>query len=77
MTPRQLNVIIRDYSRKEKEKTKDLVRIAWYTEALHRQKKLPKLENLLKEDKPKRVMTTEEMLEQVKKLNSIFGGEIK
>jgi len=76
-TPYELSILIDKYIKDKKDRNKDMLCLAWYTEKLHRAKKLPKLEKLLEEDKPKRVMTTKEMLEQVKKLNSIFGGEIK
>lgn len=75
-TPFELELIVNKYIEEEKKKAKDIISLSWYTEALHRQKKLPKLEKLLN-NTPKKKMTAEEMANQVKKLNAIFGGEIK
>lgn len=76
-TPFELELLVNKYIEEEKKKAKDIVALAWYTEAMHRQKRLPKLEKLLKEEKSKKEMTDKEMLEKIKKLNSMLGGEIR
>lgn len=51
---------------------------AYYTAALQRVKKMPKLDKLLKDiGKPKKKgkMSAEEMFEVVKELNAAFGGD--
>lgn len=62
------------YRETEKKKAKDILCLAWYTEALHRTKKLPKLEGLLKDKKKE--MSDEEMLNAIKSLNTALGGEV-
>ena len=52
---------------------KELIIQAYYTEAFARMKKLPKLKDLLKE---KKKQSNEEMLEAVKRLNAMMGGEV-
>lgn len=72
-------MIIRTYIDKQKEDLKTRVAVAHYTAALQRVKRLPKLEkvlnNLDKKSKPKRRMTSEEMLAVVKQLNAVLGGK--
>ena len=70
-------MVIEQQNNRNKEKKKDLIYLAWHVEALHRCKKLPKFEELIKEKEDKKVMTEEQMLRQVKFLNAMFGGEIK
>ena len=73
MTPFELFVCIESFEDKEKERSKELIIQAYYTEAFARMKKLPKLKDLLKE---KKEQTDEEMLEVVKKLNAMMGGGV-
>ena len=51
MTPFELFVCIESFEDKEKERSKELIIQAYYTEAFTRMKKLPKLKDLLKEKK--------------------------
>lgn len=73
MTPFELFVCIESFEDKEKERSKELIIQAYCTEAFARMKKLPKLKDLLKD---KKKQTDDEMLEVVKKLNSMLGGEV-
>ena len=73
MTPFELFVCIESFEDKEKERSKELIIQAYYTEAFARMKKLPKLKDLLKD---KKKQTDDEMLQVVKKLNSMLGGEV-
>lgn len=75
MTPYELNIYMDSYADIEKERSKELIIQAYYTEAFARMKKLPKLKDLLK-DKEKKKQTDEEMLAVVKKLNAMMGGEL-
>ena len=76
MTPYEFFLYIESYAEVEEERSKQLIAQAYYTEVFARMKKLPKLEKILNSTKPKKKQTDEEMLEVVKKLNSMFGGEI-
>lgn len=73
MTPFELFIYIESFEDKEKERSKELIIQAYYTEAFARMKKLPKLKDLLKE---KKKQSNEEMLEAVKRLNAMMGGEV-
>ena len=73
MTPYELTICMESYADKEKERSKELIIQAYYTEAFARMKKLPKLKDLLKD---KKKQTDDEMLEVVKKLHSMLGGEV-
>ena len=73
MTPYELTICMESYADKEKERSKELIIQAYYTEAFARMKKLPKLKDLLKD---KKKQTDDEMLQVVKKLNSLLGGEV-
>ena len=73
MTPFELFICIESFEDKEKERSKELIIQAYYTEAFARMKKLPKLKDLLKE---KKKQSNKEMLEVVKRLNAMMGGEV-
>lgn len=49
---------------------------AYMTAAWQRSKKMPKLSEVLKKVKPKKPMTSEQMLDEIKKLNAAFGGTV-
>lgn len=76
MTPHQLNMIIDEvYKTKEKEE-KQLIRQAYLISRWVWAKKI-NIEEILGEKKVNKVMTDDEMFQQVKVLNAMFGGEIK
>jgi len=63
--------------RNQKRKMNELVFLAWHTEALARQKRLPALSSLIKDEKPTgRQQSDEEMMNMAKLLNAAFGGEV-
>ena len=72
MTPLELFISIEAFEDREKERSKEILIQAYYTESFARMKKLPKLKDLLKE---KKKQTNEQMLEVVKRLNAMMGGE--
>lgn len=84
MTPYELNLYAETYFEKQKQDYKDKISLEYYNamwtiQWLGKRSQQPKplneiLDNLYKE---KKIMTDEEMLEQVKMLNAIFGGELK
>jgi hypothetical protein len=53
-------MIFEGYTLKQKEKRQALISLAWYIEAFARQKRLPRLEKLLK-DTDKKQQTRQEM----------------
>lgn len=73
ITPYELFLCVEAYSEIRKERMQELVIQAYYTEAFARMKKLPKLKDLLKE---KKKQSSEQMLETVKRLNAMLGGEV-
>jgi hypothetical protein len=75
MTPYELNLCILDFNEKQKQENEDKVALVRLGEALHRTKTLPTLKQLLKPEKKQ--MTDDEMLAVVKRLNAVFGGEVK
>ena len=64
MTPYELTICMESYADKEKERSKELIIQAYYTEAFARMKKLPKLKDLLKD---KKKQNDDETLKVVKK----------
>lgn len=63
--------------RNQKRKMNELLFLAWHTEALARQKRLPALSSLIKDEKPtSRQQSDEEMMNMAKLLNAAFGGEV-
>ncbi|MEH7503291.1 hypothetical protein V7152_14980 [Neobacillus drentensis] len=79
MTPYELSIIIEITNEKRQMENDNNIALVWMGENLHRYKKLPSLDKLLNgENEPiKKQMTDDEMLEQVKKLNALFGGTVE
>lgn len=65
------------YSKRSIKRKNELIEVAWSTAYLSRVKEMPELESILiKELKPKKEQTDEDMLTVVKSLNAAFGGEV-
>jgi hypothetical protein len=63
--------------RNQKRRMNEMIFLAWHIEALARQKRLPALGNLLKEEKSNgRQQSDEEMMGMARLLNAAFGGEV-
>jgi hypothetical protein len=81
MTPYQFNLITENYLEKQKEEMeKQLMQIylsAVWTSRWVWEKKVPSFESIMKKAEPKKPKTDEEMLEEVKKLNAMFGGTVR
>lgn len=91
MTPYEFSIVARGYSLRKEHEAKEyeaklqneralLIEQALLLSRWVWQKKISKesIENLLKVDnQPKKEMTDEQMLAQVKALNALFGGEVK
>ena len=80
MTPYEMNLVIEAYNERKEERHKESVTLAyvnalWTIQWLGDKKGHPKpLNEILGIKKEKKVMTGEQMLEQVKQLNALFGG---
>ncbi|MCV4233304.1 hypothetical protein OHJ21_19155 [Virgibacillus sp. LDC1] len=75
MTPHELNLFIKAYNDRMVRDHKERITMAYLTAAWGRTKKLPDLKKILKEDKPKKQQSAEDMLSIVKQLNAAFGGK--
>lgn len=80
MTPYQLTLHAKVYGEKREEENKEKITLAYinamWTYQWFGKKKPESLEKIIN-NKPKEAMTDEAMLERVKVLNAIFGGEVK
>lgn len=75
MTPYELHIASNVYQEKRKVQFEERHTLVWMNEYYHRQKKLPPLYEALGKEKPvAKVMTDDEMLQTVKRLNKSFGG---
>lgn len=81
LTPLELGFVIKAYSKKKEEESKEKITLAYINAMWTIQwlgKKKPKsLDKILNSSKKKKVMEDGEMLAVVKNLNAIFGGEVK
>lgn len=77
MTPKVLNIYIKAANQKLNTDYKNLLTQAYLIAAWTRAKRLPNLNKILDEPKPKsKIMTAEEMLAQVQRLNKLHNGEV-
>lgn len=76
ITPFELNVAAKGYARRQEQKQKQSIYQAYLISRWVWAKKVD-IKKYLGEDKPKRRMTDEEMLEKVKVLNALMGGEVR
>jgi hypothetical protein len=77
MTPYELSLSVEAHFEKQQAEMKDKLTLVWLGEYYHRTKRLPNLQKELRkitgeEEKP--VMTDDQMLQTVKRLNAQFGG---
>lgn len=79
MTPYELNCFIEVYVEKMQSEKEEKLTLVWLGEYYHRLKKLPSIQKELDSIRIKgqKEMTEEEMLQQVKMLNAMFGGKVK
>lgn len=68
-------ICIDNQQEREEAHQQEVVFSAWLTAAYTRAKKLPDINQILRTTEP-REMTDEEMLEKVKLLNAMLGGEV-
>ena len=76
ITPHELNLKINAYGKRQKEQ-QDAMLIQAFLISRWVWKKRVNIKKLISEEKPKGPMTDDEMLEQVKRLNRMLGGEVK
>ena len=84
MTPFEIDILAQSYISRKKEDTQEKITLAylnakWTIQWLGKKKDHPSpLKEILDSiGKEKIVMTDEQMLERVKALNAVFGGEVK
>lgn len=79
MTPAELNLSAEIYAEKKKQEEQNMIIQAYLISRWVWAKEVP-IEKILEDvgtTKENKVMTDEEMLAQVKILNSLFGGKVK
>ena len=84
MTPYELNIYAQTYSEKQQEEMKEKITLAylnsmWTIQWLGKKhQQPPPLKEILQSiGREKKKMTDEQMFNQVKVLNAVFGGEVK
>ena len=75
ITPHELNIRAKGYARRQEQKQKQSIYQAYLISRWVWAKKVD-IKKYLGENKPKRRMTDEEMLEKAKVLNALFGGTV-
>lgn len=76
ITPFELSMAARGYSKRQEQRQKESMYQAYLISRWVWAKKID-IKKYLGENKPKRRMTDEEMLERAKQLNALLGGEVK
>ncbi|GFN35380.1 hypothetical protein [Tepidimicrobium xylanilyticum] len=84
LTPYEFNLKVESYRKRRKEEVKEKIALEylnamWTIQWLGKKSQHPKpLKEILDTiDKPKKIMSDEDMLKQVMVLNKLFGGEVK
>lgn len=79
MTIGEISLIINVHQEKQKTEAESQVQLAiinaYYTVALDRSKKLPKLNSLLNMKKSKK-SSDEDLFNKIKNMNALFGGQV-
>lgn len=75
ITPFELSMAARGYSKRQEQRQKESMYQAYLISRWVWAKKID-IKKYLGENKPKRRMTDEEMLEKVKTLNALMGGTV-
>jgi hypothetical protein len=79
LTPYELSLTIEAFNEAREAELKERLTLVWLGEYYHRTKRLPSLKDELNKvsgETQKKIMTDEEMLETVKRLNAQFGGKV-
>ena len=75
ITPFELSLAVKGYSKRQEQRQKESMYQAYLISRWVWAKKID-IKKYLGENKPRRRMTDEEMLERVKQLNALLGGEV-
>jgi predicted Co/Zn/Cd cation transporter (cation efflux family) len=75
ITPFELSLAVKGYSKRQEQRQKESMYQAYLISRWVWAKKID-IKKYLGEDKPKRRMTDEEMLEKAKVLNALLGGTV-
>lgn len=75
ITPFELSTVVKGYAKRQEQRQKESMYQAYLISRWVWAKKID-IKKYLGENKPKRKMTDEEMLERVKQLNALLGGEV-
>lgn len=76
MTPYQLNLCILDHNRRKKAEDEEKIILTYLGAYWQRVKRLPSLKSIMGTKAPKKRMTPEEMLAEIKRINKELGGEV-
>lgn len=78
LTPYEFALYHEAYNEIKEAEMKESLTLVWLGEYYHRTKRLPKLQDELKKvsGESKKAMTSDQMLEAVKRLNQQFGGTV-
>jgi hypothetical protein len=79
MTPYEFALHVEAFQEMKEQESKEKLTLVWLGEYYHRTKRLPSLKSELKKisGESQKVMSDNEMLEMVKRLNKQFGGIVK
>lgn len=77
MTPYQLSLYVQDYNERKAVESEEKLVLTYLGAYWQRVKRMPSLKQVLGKMQPKKPMTAEEMLEQIKKINTALGGEVR
>lgn len=75
ITPFELSTVVKGYAKRQEQRQKESMYQAYLISRWVWAKKID-ITKYLGENKPKRRMTDEEMLEKAKVLNALFGGTV-
>jgi len=76
ITPAELNIKAEAYGKRREEEQKESIYQAYLISRWVWEKKLD-IEKILKPKKPKKLISAKHMLNQVKMLNAVFGGDLQ
>ena len=75
ITPFELSTVVKGYAKRQEQRQKESMYQAYLISRWVWAKKVD-IKKFLGDQKPKRRMTDQEMLERVKQLNALLGGEV-
>lgn len=80
LTPYEFRLVVESYGKRKENELKEKVTLSyvnalWTIQWLDKKKPKP-LKEVLKDLEPKKKMTDKEMLDQIKKINAMLGGDV-